>query len=175
MSAVDHSEGLKVNLEEEGALLQDFHIVFTCKVGAFQDSRANAAHPHVTTSHLRCGQLHVVTQFHLLCSVANDRTPQLHTPTRMGGSDWGLCAATQTLTALQQARLEVGAFPCLPDAMTVCGLLADQSAGKRLEDMAGKAAARDSSGGTAHEDKEPKQKEQKHGNGGESSVRARSL
>ena len=30
----------------------------------------------------------------------------------------------QTLTALQQARLEVGAFPCLPDAMTVCRLLA---------------------------------------------------
>ena len=82
----------------------------------------------------------------------------------------------QTLTALQQARLEVGAFPCLPDAMTVCGLLADQSAGKRLEDVAGKAAARDSGGGAAHEDKEPKQKEQKHGGGGgESSVRARSL
>lgn len=33
VSAVDHSEGLKANLEEEGALLQDFHIVFTCKVG----------------------------------------------------------------------------------------------------------------------------------------------
>jgi len=32
VSAVDHSEGLKANLEEEGALLQDFHIVFTCKV-----------------------------------------------------------------------------------------------------------------------------------------------
>jgi hypothetical protein len=34
VGAVDHSEGLKANLEEEGALLQDFHIVFTCKVGA---------------------------------------------------------------------------------------------------------------------------------------------
>lgn len=32
VSAVDHSEGLKANLEEEGALLQDFHIVSTCKV-----------------------------------------------------------------------------------------------------------------------------------------------
>jgi hypothetical protein len=59
--------------------------------------------------------------------------------------------------------------------MTVCGLLADQSAGKRIEDVAGKAAARDTSGGAAPEAKEPKQKEQKHGNGGESSVRARSL
>lgn len=37
MSAVDHSEGLKANLEEEGALLQDFHIVFTCKVGAVRN------------------------------------------------------------------------------------------------------------------------------------------
>jgi hypothetical protein len=92
-----------------------------------------------------------------------------------GAFDGELCAVPQTLTALQQARLEVGAFPCLPDAMTVCGLLADQSAGKRLEEVTGKAAARDSSGGTAPEDKEPKQKEQKHGNGGESSVRARSL
>lgn len=35
--------------------------------------------------------------------------------------------ASQTLTALQQARLEVGAFPCLPDAMTVCGLLAQEA------------------------------------------------
>lgn len=66
MSAVDHSEGLKSNLEEEGALLQDFHIIFTCK----------------------------------------------------------------TLTALQQARLEVGAFPCLPDAMTVCGLIAAEGDGQ---------------------------------------------
>lgn len=72
VSAVDHSEGLKANLEEEGALLQDFHIVFTCK----------------------------------------------------------------TLTALQQARLEVGAFPCLPDAMTVCGLIAKEMAGERIGDVA---------------------------------------
>lgn len=38
----------------------------------------------------------------------------------------------QTLTALQQARLEVGAFPCLPDAMTVCGLIAADLASKRI-------------------------------------------
>jgi hypothetical protein len=74
----------------------------------------------------------------------------------------------QTLTALQQARLEVGAFPCLPDAMTVCGLLADQMAGKRISEVADKAAARVHGGAAAEE------KEQKHG-GGESSVRARSL
>lgn len=37
-----------------------------------------------------------------------------------------MAVRAQTLTALQQARLEVGAFPCLPDAMTVCGLLAGE-------------------------------------------------
>ena len=31
-AAVAKSDALKHNLEQEGALLQDFHIVFTCKV-----------------------------------------------------------------------------------------------------------------------------------------------
>lgn len=66
VSAVDHSEALKATLEQEGALLQDFHIIFTCK----------------------------------------------------------------TLTALQQARLEVGAFPCIPDAMTVCSMIALEAEGQ---------------------------------------------
>ena len=73
----------------------------------------------------------------------------------------------QTLTALQQARLEVGAFPCLPDAMTVCGLLADQMAGKPIPNVAGRAAAREQ-GGPAPEERDSKR-------GGETSVRARSL
>ncbi len=44
----------------------------------------------------------------------------------------------QTLTALQQARLELGAFPCLPDAMTVCGLIAADMAGKRIAEQVDK-------------------------------------
>ena len=31
-AAVDKSDALKSNLEQEATLLQDFHIVFTCKV-----------------------------------------------------------------------------------------------------------------------------------------------
>ena len=31
-AAVDQSDALKSNLEQEATLLQDFHIVFTCKV-----------------------------------------------------------------------------------------------------------------------------------------------
>ena len=34
----------------------------------------------------------------------------------------------QTLTPLQQAQLEVACFPQLPDALTVCGIVANQQA-----------------------------------------------
>ena len=55
MSAVDHSEGLKANLEEEGALLQDFHIVFTCKVGVLGFCRRpTPRYPHILASSLTC-------------------------------------------------------------------------------------------------------------------------
>ena len=54
-------------------------------------------------------------------------------------------ACPQTLTPLQQAQLEVACFPQLPDALTVCGIVANQQADPGSQTAAAAQQDQDSS------------------------------